>query len=315
MPNTNWTTNNIPNLENKVFIVTGANAGLGFEASKELARKGASVILACRNMDKANIALTELKEEIPNASLDIIQLNLASLKSIHQFADEFKAKYDRLDVQLNNAGIMFLPEKRETEDGFELTFGTNVLGHFALTGLLLDVLKATPKSRVVNVSSFAHRSGQIDFDDLMFENKAFHGGEAYAASKLGGILFTNELQRRFESNGFDCISVSVDPGFVRTNWLRHQASGNLLNEFIAFVGGIATQAVGQSVEMGALSLLRPAVDTVVKGGEFYSPEGKFHLPRGYPVLAESSEASHNENDAKKLWEVAEKLTNVQFQFH
>ena len=306
----NWTQEDIPDLTGKVVIITGANAGLGFEASKEIARKGAKVIMVCRNMDKAQVAINQLNDEIADASVEIMQLNLASQKSVHQFADKFKAKYDRLDVLLNNAGIMFLPERRETEDGFELTFGTNLLGHFALTGLLLDVLKKTPGSRVVNVTSFAHRSGELDFDDLMFENKEFNGGNACAASKLSNIFYTYELQRRLESTDIECIAVAVDPGFVRTNWTRHQASGTRFNKFMAFLLGIGLRILGQSVEMGGLSILRAAVDPGVKGGEYYNPGGRMNT--GYPVRAESSEASQNENDAKKLWNISEDLTGVRF---
>ncbi len=304
MSNNQWTTDNIPDLNNKVVIVTGANAGLGFEASKELARKGASVILACRNMDKANIALTRLKEEIPDASLEVLQLDLASLKSIRQFVDAFMTKYDRLDVLLNNAGIMFGSYKK-TEDGFESTFGVDHLGHFALTGLLLDVLQKTPKSRVINVTSFAHTNGEMDFDDLMFE-KGYEPGEAYPRAKLANILFTHELQRRFESAGSDCLAVSTNPGFVRTGWIRHMRERNRLQ---AFLVGIGLRILGQSVEMGALSLLRPAVDSNVKGGEYFSPNGRFG---GYPIPTESSKASYNKEDAKKLWVVSEKLTGVHF---
>jgi NAD(P)-dependent dehydrogenase (short-subunit alcohol dehydrogenase family) len=304
MPNNNWTTNDIPDLSGKVIIVTGANAGLGFGASKEFARKGAKVIMACRNMDKAQAALAEITNEIPDASAEIMQLDLASLKSVHQFADKFKAKYDRLDVLLNNAGIMFGLYKI-TEDGFESTFGVDHLGHFALTGLLLEALKGTPGSRVVNVTSFAHTSGEMDFEDLMFE-KGYEPGEAYPRAKLANILFTNELQRRFESAGSDCISVSTNPGFVRTGWIRHMRERNRLQ---AFLIGIGLRILGQSVEMGTLSLLRPAIDPLVKSGEYYSPDGRFG---GYPVQTESSEASYNEGDAKKLWEVSEELTGVRF---
>jgi NAD(P)-dependent dehydrogenase (short-subunit alcohol dehydrogenase family) len=260
-------------------------------------------------MDKAQAARTQIVEEVADASAEVMQLDLASLKSIHQFVDKFKAKYDRLDVLLNNGGVMFLPERAETEDGFELTLGTNCLGHFALTGLLLDVLKETPCSRVVNVTSFAHRSGEMDFDDLMFENNGFHGGDAYAASKLANILFTYELQRRFESTGIDCISVAVDPGFVRANWLRHQRTGNRFNRFMASILGIGLRIIGQSVEMGGLSLLRVAVDPEVKGGEYFNPDGRFG---GYPVRAESSEASYSEEDARRLWAVSEELTGVRY---
>ena len=287
-----------------MFIVTGANAGLGFEASKELARKGACVVMACRNMDKANSALANLKAEIPNAKLEVLQLDLASLNSIHQFADHFKAKYERLDVLLNNAGIMFGSYKK-TEDGFESTFGVDHLGHFALTGLLLDVLQQTPNSRVVNVTSFAHTSGEMDFDDLMFEN-GYEPGEAYPRAKLANILFTHELQRRFERAGSDCLAVSTNPGFVRTGWIRHMRERSRLQ---AFLVGIGLRVLGQSVEMGALSLLRPAIDPTVKGGEYYSPHGRFG---GYPIPRESSEASYNKDDAKKLWEVSEQLTSVHF---
>jgi NAD(P)-dependent dehydrogenase (short-subunit alcohol dehydrogenase family) len=303
MSNDKWKAENIPDLSGKVIIITGANTGLGFEASKEVARRGAQVILACRNMDKAQTALTQINEEIPDASAEVIQLDLASLESIHQFADKFKAKYDRLDVLLNNAGIMFAPYGK-TEDGFEQTFGVDHLGHFALTGLLLDVLKKTPKSRVVNVTSFVHTRGEMDFDDLMFENNGYSPSEAYPRAKLANLLFTYELQRRFESAGIDCISVAVNPGFVRTKWLRHMGS-----RFRAFFIGIFLRLLGQSPAMGALSEIRASVDPDVKGGEYYSPDGRFG---GYPVRAESSEASHNEEDAEKLWEVSESLTGVKF---
>jgi NAD(P)-dependent dehydrogenase (short-subunit alcohol dehydrogenase family) len=308
MSNEKWRAENIPDLSGKVVIVTGANSGLGFEASKEFARKGAKVIMACRNMDKAQTALAQIREEIPDVLAEVIQRDLASLKSTHQFADSFKAKYrNRLDVLLNNAGIMFGPYVK-TEDGFESTFGVDHLGHFALTGLLLDVLKKTPKSRVVNVTSFAHTSGEMDFNDLMFENNGYSPGKAYPRAKLANILFTYELQRRLERNGIDCISVAVNPGFVRTNWIRHMRERS---RFQAFFIGIGLRILGQSPARGGLSLLRASVDPEVKGGEYYSPDGRFG---GYPVRTESSEASHNEEDAEKLWEVSESLTSVKFTF-
>ena len=181
MPNNSWTTADIPDLSGKVMIVTGANVGLGFETAKEFARKGAQTIMACRNMQKAQAAMANIQAEIPDARIEVMRLDLASQKSIHQFADEFKAKYDRLDVLANNAGIMWT-EYSKTEDGFESQFGTNHLGHFALTGLLMDRLLATPGARVVNVSSVGHRNGVMDFDNLMFE-----GGNGYSRTELMAV--------------------------------------------------------------------------------------------------------------------------------
>ena len=207
-----WTVNDIPDLTGKVIIVTGGNSGIGFEAAKEFARKGAQTILACRSMDKAQTALHEIQAEIPNAPVAIMQLDLASLTSVHQFADEFKGKYDRLDVLVNNAGIMMVPYGT-TEDGFERQMGTNHLGHFALTGLLMDLLLKTLHSRVVNVSSNGHTSGVMDFDNLLFAGgQDYSPMTAYGRSKLANLLFTSELQRRYEAAGSSAIAVAAHPG-------------------------------------------------------------------------------------------------------
>jgi len=191
----------------------------------------------------------------------------------------------------------------KTEDGFESTFGIDHLGHFALTGLLMDLIKETPGSRVVNVSSFAHNSGTINFDDLMLE-KGYDPGKAYPQAKLANVLFTNELQRRFEKAGIESKSTSVNPGFVKTGWTRHMRQRNRVQ---AFLVGIGLRILGQSVEMGGLSLLRAAIDPELKGGEYLSTNGRFG---GYPIVSKSSEASLNKEDAMKLWEVSEKLTKV-----
>lgn len=305
MPREKWTIDNIKDLTGKVYIVTGANAGLGYEASKELARKGADVVMACRSLDRANQAFKTIKSEIPKASLTIIHLDLGSLKSVRKFSEEFKAKYDHLNGLINNAGIMFGVYKM-TEDGFESTFGVDHLGHFALTGLLLDVLKKTPKSRVVNVSSFAHTSGEIDFDDLDFKKNGYDPGKAYPRAKLANILFTNELQRRFDKAGIKSYAVSTNPGFVKTGWIRHMRERSRIQ---AFLIGIGLSILGQSVEMGVLSLLRPTVDEKVRGGEFFNTQGRL---RGYPVVKKSSNASYNTEVAHKLWEVSEELTGVKF---
>ena len=197
-PTEMWTTEDMPDLTGKVIIVTGANSGIGFEAAKAFARKGAQTILACRSMDKAEAALAEIQAEIPNAPAEIMHLDLANQASIHKFAEAFKAKFNRLDVLVNNAGIMMVPYGT-TEDGFEKQFGTNHLGHFALTGLLIDLLLNTKGSRVVNISSGGHRMGQMDFDNLMYaDGEGYSGARAYGRSKLANLLFTYELQRRYE---------------------------------------------------------------------------------------------------------------------
>jgi NAD(P)-dependent dehydrogenase (short-subunit alcohol dehydrogenase family) len=302
-----WTVDNIPDLSGKVIIVTGANCGLGFASSKEFARKGAKVIMACRSMEKGQAALNQIIKEIPNASAEVMWLDLARLKSIHQFAKEFKAKYNHLDVLLNNAGIMFTPYGK-TEDGFEQQFGVNHLGHFALTGHLLDVLKKTSKSRVVNVSSSGHTMGEMDFDDLMFENNGYGRQKAYGRSKLANLLFTYELQRRFENAGINSISVAAHPGASNTNLSRHV--NRILYAILLIVAGPLTQIAAR----GALPQIRASVDPDLNGGEYYGPDG-FNEMRGFPVLVQSNAASHNIADAKKLWEVSEELTQIKYDFN
>jgi len=299
-----WTVENIPDLSGKVTVVTGANSGLGFESSKEFARKGANVVMACRSMEKGQDAKNKIIEEIPDASAEVMHLDLASLKSVHQFADEFKGKYDRLDILLNNAGIMFTPYGK-TEDGFEIQFGTNHLGHFALTGLLLGLVTKAPKSRVVNVSSIAHSMVVMDFSDLNWEKSRYNTIGAYGRSKLANLLFTYELQRRFESVGINSIAVAAHPGASKTNLARH--TNRILYTILLIVAARARAA------RGALPQIRASVDPEVKGGEYYGPDG-FREMRGSPVLVQSNAASHNETDAKKLWEISEELTQIKYNF-
>ncbi len=301
---TNWTTKDIPDLTGKVIVVTGANSGIGFEAAKEFARKGAQVILACRSMDKAEKALGLILGEIPDAKAEIMDLDLTSLKSIRKFADVFKGKYDRLDILLNNAGIMMVPYGK-TEDGFEKQFGTNHLGHYALTGLLIDVILKTPKARIVNVSSTGHRFGDMDFDNLMFEGgNKYSPMKAYGRSKLANLLFTYESQRRLEEKGADVISVAAHPGMSDTHLADH-----LFNKFPFILMKPFSRFAVQSAAMGALPSIRACVDPETKGGQYYGPDGKREA-KGWPILVESNEASHNEEDAKKLWEISEELTGV-----
>ena len=301
-----WTTENMPDLTGKVIIVTGSNSGIGFEAAKEFTRRGAHTILACRSMDRAQAARDLITASIPDAHAEIMGLDLANLGSVHLFAREFQEKYARLDVLVNNAGIMMAPYSK-TVDGFESQFATNHLGHFALTGLLLNVLLTTSNSRVVNVSSSGHRMGHMDFDNLMFEEgNDYSPMQAYGRSKLANLLFTYELQRRYDAAGTDAIAVAAHPGSSNTNLSRHLEAKWYFNIMKYLMSWMM-----QSATMGALPIIRAAVDPHVKGGEYYGPDGFMEM-KGYPVTVRSSKASHNESDARKLWDVSEKLTSVRF---
>jgi len=304
----NWTTKDISNLSGKTIIVTGGNSGLGFESVKVFAGKGAEVIMACRSLEKGGKAKAEILKNIPEGKIEVAELDLADLNSVHRFVKNFQQNHSRLDVLLNNAGIMTTPYFK-TKDGFEGQLGTNHLGHFALTGLLLPVLEKTPKSRVVNVSSMAHKQGKMDFDNLLFENgKGYSPMKSYGRSKLANLLFTYELQRFFESNKTDSISVAAHPGVSQTDLFRY-----LDEKWYFRMVHPMFKAISQEGKMGALPQVRASVDPHVKGGEYYGPNGFMEL-KGYPVKVQSNSRSHNEEDAKKLWEVSEKLTGVKFPF-
>jgi NAD(P)-dependent dehydrogenase (short-subunit alcohol dehydrogenase family) len=302
----NWTSDNISDLTGKVIIITGANSGIGYEAAKEFARKGAQIILASRNLDKAQFALSQIQAEITETKAEILKLDLANLKSIQQFVDSFKKKYDRLDILLNNAGIMMVPYGK-TEDGFENQFGTNHLGHFALTGLLIELLHKTPGARVVNISSNAHHFGEMDFSNLMFEDgEGYLAQKAYGRSKLANLLFTYELQRRFEARGVNTIAVAAHPGISNTNLAAHIFKRWRLKMLQPLMGLML-----QSAAMGALPGIRAAVDPTVSGGQYFGPDGSKERS-GYPVVVFSNEVSHNLEDALQLWEISEKLTGVYY---
>ncbi len=302
----NWTTSDIPDLTGKVTIVTGANSGLGFETSKELARKGAIVIMACRNMEKAQAAYDEIKAEIPSANIELMTLDLASLDSVKQFVEAFKAKYQRLDQLINNAGIMMVPYGK-TVDGFERQVGTNHLGHFALTGQLMDLIEQTSGARVVNVSSMGHRMGSMDFDNLLYEDgNEYSPMGAYGRSKLANLLFTKGLQARFEAQNTDAIAVSAHPGGSNTN-----LAGHMEDQTVFKLLSPVLERMMQSAAMGALPQIRAAVDPDVKGGEYYGPSG-FMEQTGYPVRVQSNAASHNEADTNQLWKVSEELTGIKY---
>lgn len=302
----NWTANNIPDLSGKIIIITGANSGIGYESTREFARKGAEVIVASRDELKAEAAILKIKKEIPDAKLKFMELNLAQLDSVRKFAKEFNSNYTRLDILLNNAGIMMVPYGK-TIDGFEATLGTNHLGHFLLTGLLLDRLSSTAGARVVNVSSNAHYAGDMDFENLLFENEhEYTPMKAYSRSKLANLLFTYELQRRFESSGMDVIALAAHPGISATNLANH-----LVFDWLAWLIQPMMKLFFQNSDMGALPSIRAAVDPEAEGSQYYGPDGKGEKS-GYPVIVSSNEASHDLQDANKLWQVSEQLTGINY---
>jgi NAD(P)-dependent dehydrogenase (short-subunit alcohol dehydrogenase family) len=298
MKNDKWTLENIPDQRGKIVIVTGANSGIGYEAARALARKGANVIMACRSLEKGEAAVAQIRRENLQGDVILRQLDLADLSSVRNFADEFLAEYKQLNILINNAGVMAIPY-RKTKDGFEMQFGTNHLGHFALTGLLFELLKNTPNSRVVTVSSYAHIVGKINFDDLNSE-KSYQKWLAYGQSKLANLLFAYELQRRSAKNGDNPISIAVHPGYAATNLQNSSSFFSFTNNFMA-----------QSQEMGALPTLYAATNPEIEGGEFIGPDG-FLAQRGYPHKARSSARSYDPETAQRLWQVSEELTGVRF---
>jgi NAD(P)-dependent dehydrogenase (short-subunit alcohol dehydrogenase family) len=297
-----WTREGIIDLSGKVVVVTGANSGIGFETTRALAGAGADVVLACRNLDKGRDALAQIQTEEPPGATSLLGLDLADLSSVHRFAERFLERYQRLDILVNNAGVMAIPKRMETADGFEMHFGTNHLGHFALTGLLIDRIKETAGSRVINVSSVAEMIGRINFDDLN-ARESYNRWLAYGQSKIANLLFTYELQRRFKASGIDAISSATHPGWTATNLQAHSAILHAINPII-----------GQGSETGALPTLYAATADDVVGGDYYGPGGLFQA-RGYPKLVRSNGRSHDREVAIRLWEVSEQLTGVRFLSH
>jgi len=308
MAETGWTKAHIPSLSGKVAIVTGANSGLGYEVTKGLAEKGATVVLACRDQAKATTAVAQLRREAPGADLLIMALDLADLASIQRFADTFQQRYDRLDLLCNNAGIMAIP-RRETNAGFEMQFGVNHLGHFALTGHLIDLILRTPGARVVNVSSGLHQRGVINFADLMGKTQ-YREGDAYSQSKLANLLFTYELERKLRATAANAISVGAHPGYAATNLqgVGPTMSGSRVKQWMMQA---ANAIFAQSAEMGALPLLMAATDPTVNGCDYIGPSGTLGM-RGSPAKVRSSPASYDEATAQRLWAISEELTGVTY---
>lgn len=305
---TRWTVDAIPDLHGQVAIITGANSGLGLELTRALAARGARVIMACRSLDKAQQAQARLKAEIPQASLEVMQLDLTSLASVRAFATDFPARHDRLDLLFNNAGVMAMP-RRETEDGFELQIGTNHLSHFALTGLLLPTLLSTPHSRIVTTTSIARAFGRIHFDDLNGK-RSYNRWLAYGQSKQANLLFALELHRRLAGAKAPTISVAAHPGFAHTELQPKSAaaSGSTLERiFYATLGSL----MSQSPQMGALPLLYAATSSDIQGGELVGPVGFLKL-RGYPKVEVKHKPEDKKLTAARLWKLSVELTGVDY---
>ena len=284
-------------------VITGANSGIGYEAALVLAARGATVVLACRNEEKGGEAAERIRAaKKPDASVDVERLDLSSLASVAASAARLHTTHPEVDLLINNAGVMWTPPSKETTDGFELQFGTNHLGHFALTAQVIDLLLPVPGSRVVTISSFGHKTGRIHFDDLQSERR-YGRHRAYAQSKLANLMFTYELQRRLAARGAPTIAVAAHPGNATTELVRNSPVAiRLLNR--AFGSLIA-----QPGSMGAWPTLRAATDPNVMGGEYYGPSG-FLEQQGAPALVESTKWSHQVDAQRRLWDVSEQLTGV-----
>ena len=299
MKKENWNESNIPDQSGKIFIVTGPTSGLGKESVKVLVRKNATVIMAARNINKAESVANEILEENKNAKIDIEELDLSRLESIKNFSQLIIKKYKSLDCLINNAGIMACPYSK-TKDGFEIQMGTNHLGHFALTGQLISLLKKTPNSRVVNVSSIAHTSGNIDFDDLNWEKRKYRTWSAYSDTKLANLYFTYELSRKLEEDKGSPIILASHPGWTATDLQRYSGVANFMNIFL-----------GQKVNIGALGGLRAATDSTAKSNDYFGSPSMGGM-KGHPVIVKSNELSYNTDNAKKLWKLSEELTGVRY---
>ena len=297
-----WSETDIPDQTGRIALVTGASSGLGYETARALAQHGAHVLMGCRNPDRATAALERVRAAAPDAAVEVVALDLADLSSVLAAADSINTTHTHLDLLINNAGVMAVP-LQHTVDGFEMQFGTNHLGHFALTGMLLGLLDATPGARVVSVSSQGHRMGRIAFDDLDASN-GYHRWLRYGQSKVANLLFAYELQRRLVANGSSTVSLACHPGGSNTELARD--AGLLMRVFQPMA-----DLVMQSAAMGALPTLRAATDLSATGGQYYGPDG-ISQSRGFPVKVHSNAYSHRRDVAAQLWAVSQELTGVSF---
>lgn len=295
-----WTRDNIPDQSGRTAIVTGANSGIGYETARALAHRGANVLFACRDRARAEAAVARLRAEGPKGRVTLDELDLGNLASVKSFAERVLASPTPLHLLVANAGVMMPPRRTETADGFELQLGTNHLGHFALVGHLLPKLLATAASRVVVVSSFAHKWGVIRFDDLQWKTRRYATWSSYAQSKLANLLFAYELQRRLEQAGSTTTVTAAHPGWTSTHLQRNIKLGLLFNRLFAM-----------RPEKGALSTLYAATAANAQGGELFGPDGLWEV-WGSPKKVESIAASHDRDVAERLWQVSEELTGVRY---
>jgi NAD(P)-dependent dehydrogenase (short-subunit alcohol dehydrogenase family) len=299
MTGNTWGTIDIPDQTGRTVVVTGATSGIGKEAARVLAGKNASVVIAARNEQKAQSAADEIRRQYPGADVTVRVVDLASLSSIEEFSRSFNRDYDRLDVLINNAGIMMCPYGK-TADAFEIQFGTNHLGHFALTGRLLPLLERTSGSRVVMVSSLAHRAGNPDFSDLNWQTRRYKTTQAYADSKLANMYMAFALAEKLEPEGNNPLVTAAHPGWTATELQRHASLYNFLNRFLA-----------QGVDMGALPTLRAAIDPDAAPGDFFGPANRKGMS-GPPIKVEPDPCSRDMAAARKLWQLSEEMTGVRY---
>lgn len=299
MSKENWNSNNIPDLKGKVVIITGATSGLGKEATKILAQKNATVVMAVRNTKKAETVLQEIKQTSLNAKIDIKEMDLTSLESVKHFADKILSSYHRLDVLINNAGIMACPFDK-TKDGFEIQMGTNHLGHFALTGLLMPLLEKTNNARIVATSSIGHRLGNIDFEDINWRKRKYSPTQAYSDSKLANLYFAYHLVKKLKAEHKDIKITAAHPGWTRTDLQKHTWYMRMLNPIFS-----------QGTDQGVLPTLRAAFDTDANSGDYFGPSRFFEM-HGSPIVVQSNKHSHGVEEAKKLWDISESLTKIKY---
>jgi NAD(P)-dependent dehydrogenase (short-subunit alcohol dehydrogenase family) len=308
MPETSFDPSSLGNLSDRTIVITGANTGIGFEAARLLARAGARIALACRDPARAESAAARLRESGPKARVDLVALDLADLESIRKAAGTILERVPAIDVLINNAGVMALP-RRTTRDGFEMQLATNHLGHFALTGLLMPAIVAAPAARVVNVSSGLHKRGRVDFDDLQGE-RSYDKWKAYSQSKLCNLLFAYELERRLRAAGTRAISLACHPGYAATE-LQGRGPSMEGSKILGAIMNLGNALLAQSAEAGAWPTVFAAVSPEARGMDYVGPLGLAHM-RGRPGRDRSTRRSHDEADARRLWEISERLTGVSY---